>query len=64
MTTSNELRQRLQNFQTIDKTSQRLINKENDHWKSVLKRIISTVKFLTKHNLTFCGSNEIIPKYQ
>ncbi|XP_058746051.1 uncharacterized protein LOC131618918 [Vicia villosa] len=58
MTTWYELRHRMQNFETIDKTSQRLINKEKDHWKSVLKRIISMVKFLAKHNLAFRGSNE------
>ncbi|XP_058744364.1 uncharacterized protein LOC131616968 [Vicia villosa] len=58
MTTWYELRHRMKNFETIDKTSQRLINKEKDHWKSVLKRIISIVKFLAKHNLAFRGSNE------
>ena len=58
MTTWYELRQRLQKNQTVDKTTQRLIEKEKDHWKNVLKRIISIVKFLAKHNLAFRGSNE------
>ncbi|CAK8542871.1 unnamed protein product [Lathyrus sativus] len=58
MTTWYEYRQRLQKFQTIDKTTQRLIEKEKDHWKNVLKRVISIVKFLAKHNLAFRGSKE------
>ncbi|XP_050878760.1 uncharacterized protein LOC127082569 [Lathyrus oleraceus] len=53
-----EYRKRLQKFQTIDKTTQRLIEKEKDHWKNVLKRVISIVKFLAKHNLAFRGSKE------
>jgi len=31
-----ELRQRMKSFQTTDKTTQRLIEKEKHHWKSVL----------------------------
>jgi hypothetical protein len=58
MTTWYELRQKLKNFQTIDKSIQRLIDKEKDHWKGVLKRIISIVKFLGKKNLAFRGHNE------
>ncbi|XP_058781996.1 uncharacterized protein LOC131656268 [Vicia villosa] len=58
MTTWYEYRQRLQTFQTIDKTTQRLIEKEKVHWKNVLKRVISIVKFLAKHNLAFRGSQE------
>jgi hypothetical protein len=58
MTTWYELRKRMQPFQTIDKTTQRLIEKEKEHWKGVLKRILSIVKFLAKHNLAFRGSNE------
>ncbi|XP_045802860.1 zinc finger MYM-type protein 1-like [Trifolium pratense] len=58
MTTWYELRQKLKNFQTIDKSIQILIDKEKDHWKNVLKRIISIVKFLGRKNLAFRGHNE------
>ena len=58
MTTWYELRLRLKKNETIDKTAQRLIEKEKDHWKNVLKRIVSIVKFLAKHSLAFRGSNE------
>ncbi|XP_024626895.1 zinc finger MYM-type protein 1-like [Medicago truncatula] len=58
MTTWYELRQRMQKNQIIDKTSQRLLQKEKDHWINVLKRIISIVKFLAKYNLAFRGSKE------
>ncbi|XP_050875573.1 uncharacterized protein LOC127079199 [Lathyrus oleraceus] len=58
MTIWYEYRQRLQKFQTIDKATQRLIEKEKNHWKNVLKRVISIVKFIAKHNLAFRGSKE------
>ncbi|XP_048496388.1 uncharacterized protein LOC125495651 [Beta vulgaris subsp. vulgaris] len=53
-----ELRLRLNKNETIDKTPQNLIGKEKEHWKNVLKRIISIVKFLAKHRLAFRGSKE------
>lgn len=53
-----ELRLRLNKNETIDKTAQNLIEKEKEHWKTILKRIISIVKFLAKHSLAFRGSKE------
>jgi hypothetical protein len=52
-----ELRLRLQNDQTIDSVAQREIQKEREHWRKVLYRIILIVKFLASHNLAFRGSN-------
>lgn len=57
MTTWYELRIRFQKNQTIDKAAQAIIEKEKDHWKKVLCRVISIVKYLAKHNLAFRGSN-------
>jgi hypothetical protein len=56
-TTWYELRSRLQTDQTIDKAAQRQLEKEKDHWRKVLFRIVGIVKFLAKHNLAFRGSN-------
>ncbi|CAN1193974.1 Zinc finger MYM-type protein 1 [Linum perenne] len=58
MATWYDLRLRLQNNQTIDKVAQKQLDKEKDHWRKVLLRIFSIVKFLAKHNLAFRGSNE------
>ena len=57
MTTWYELRLRFQKNETLDKTTQALIEKEKDHWKKVLHRVISIIKYLAKHNLAFRGSN-------
>jgi hypothetical protein len=57
MTTWYELRNRLEKDETIDKTAQRQFEKEKDHWRKVLFRIVCIVKFLAKHNLAFRGSN-------
>ncbi|CAN0915983.1 Zinc finger MYM-type protein 5 [Linum grandiflorum] len=58
MTSWYDLRLRLKTNQTIDKVAQREIEKEKDHWRKVLLRIVSIVKFLAKHNLAFRGSNQ------
>ena len=52
-----ELRSRLQSDQAIDKTTQRQLEKEKDHCRKVLFRIVCIVKFLAKHSLAFCGTN-------
>nr|XP_034572200.1 zinc finger MYM-type protein 1-like [Setaria viridis]XP_034572201.1 zinc finger MYM-type protein 1-like [Setaria viridis] len=57
MTTWYELRSRLQKDQTIDKDAQRQLEKEKDHWRKVLFRIVCIDKFLAKHNLAFRGTN-------
>jgi hypothetical protein len=57
MTAWYELRNRLQTDQAIDKAAQRQLEKEKDHWRKVLFRIVGIVKFLSKHNLAFRGSN-------
>lgn len=57
MTSWYELRNRLQKDQTIDKVAQRQFQKEKEHWRKVLFRIVCTVKFLAKQNLAFRGHN-------
>ncbi|PWA45469.1 zinc finger MYM-type protein 1 [Artemisia annua] len=53
-----EMRRRLKKNETIDKVEQKQFEKEKDHWKNVIFRIICLVKFLAKHNLAFRGKNE------
>ena len=55
-----DLEMRLSKNKTIDKNIQEQINKEKDHWKKVLLRIIVVVKNLGENNLAFWGKNEKI----
>jgi hypothetical protein len=57
MTTWYELHSRLQKDQTIDKSAQRQLEKEKEHRRKVLFRIVCIVKFLAKHNLAFYSSD-------
>ncbi|XP_065851263.1 uncharacterized protein [Euphorbia lathyris] len=60
MTRWLELEVRLSNNKVIDKSLQEKINREKEHWKQVLVRIIDVVKTLAKNNLAFRGTNEKI----
>ncbi|KAK4593638.1 hypothetical protein RGQ29_017659 [Quercus rubra] len=55
-----DLEMRLLKNKTIDENFQEQVNKEKDHWKKVLLRIIAVVKNLGKNNLAFRGKNEKI----
>jgi predicted nucleotidyltransferase len=55
-----DLEIRLLKNKTIDKNVQEQINKEKDHWKKVLLRIIAVVKSFGKNSLAFRGQNEEI----
>ncbi|XP_024195635.1 zinc finger MYM-type protein 1-like [Rosa chinensis] len=58
MTSWIELERRLQKNKTIDESLQVEINKEREHWRQVLKRIIAVVQRLAKNNLAFRGDCE------
>ncbi|XP_048539125.1 zinc finger MYM-type protein 1-like [Triticum urartu] len=60
MVTWYDLRLRLQKHQTINCVAQRQLEKEKDHWRKVLFRILLMVKFLAKHNLAFRGTNSTL----
>ena len=51
---------RLVKNKTIDKHVQEQINRDEEHWRNVLLRIIAVVKTLGKNNLAFHGKNERI----
>lgn len=62
MNTSNELRIRLDENQTIDIHLQEEIMKEKERWRQFLHRIFSIVKCLVKNNIAFRGSKEQLLK--
>ncbi|XP_022842855.1 zinc finger MYM-type protein 1-like [Olea europaea var. sylvestris] len=55
-----EMELRFEKSQTIDKSVQEQINRDREHWRQVLLRIISVVKTLAENNLAFRGDNEKI----
>ncbi|KAK4724549.1 hypothetical protein R3W88_027328 [Solanum pinnatisectum] len=55
-----DLEFRLRNNKSIDKNIQDQINRDREHWKNVLSRIISIIKTLGRNNLAFRGKNEKI----
>lgn len=52
-----ELKTRSLSLQTIDKEHLAILEKEKNHLRNVLKRIICAVQFLFKHNDAFRGSS-------
>ncbi|XP_022866979.1 uncharacterized protein LOC111386749 [Olea europaea var. sylvestris] len=55
-----EMELRFEKSKTIDKSVQEQINRDREHWRQVLLRIISVVKTLAENNLAFRGDNEKI----
>ncbi|KAL5190754.1 Zinc finger MYM-type protein 1 [Glycine soja] len=55
-----DLEMRLVKNKTIDKHVQEQINRDREHWRNVLLRIITVVKTLGKNNLVFHEKNEKI----
>ncbi|XP_058776766.1 uncharacterized protein LOC131651116 [Vicia villosa] len=55
-----DLEMRLLKHKTIDKNVQERINREREHWRNLLLKIIAVVKTLGKNNLAFRGTNEKI----
>ncbi|XP_020240895.1 zinc finger MYM-type protein 1-like [Asparagus officinalis] len=53
-----ELETRLRQNVTIDKSVEEQINKEREHWRKVLLRVVAVVKTLAKNSLAFRGDNE------
>lgn len=48
---------RLNKSLTIDNKHRELINKEKEHWREVLKRVVNVITYLAEHNIAFRGSN-------
>ena len=55
-----DLEMRLPKDKTIDKHVQEQINRDKEHWRKVLLRIIVVIKILSKNNSSLHGKNEKI----
>ncbi|XP_008187309.1 zinc finger MYM-type protein 1-like [Acyrthosiphon pisum] len=55
-----ELKLRISENSTIDKAYQSAIEKEKQHWKNVMIRIIAAIQYLAKHNDAFRGSSDVV----
>jgi len=55
-----DLKIRIQQMSTIDKTNLEIIEKEKIHWRNVLKRILAAIHYLAKHNEAFRGTSDVI----
>ncbi|XP_068321289.1 uncharacterized protein [Pyrus communis] len=60
ITTWIDLRLRLEKNETINKAVQDQIKKEKEHWRELLRRLISIVKYLAKYTLAFRGTNDTL----
>ncbi len=45
---------------TVDSFNQRLLEAERQHWFSVIQRIISLIKHLSRQSLAFRGSSDVL----
>lgn len=58
-----EFSKRLKTNQTIDSLQQKLLSKEIDRWKEVMKRLVASVQFLAQQSLAFRGhTNKLYDK--
>ncbi|XP_055301630.1 zinc finger MYM-type protein 1-like [Sitodiplosis mosellana] len=55
-----ELRKRLQTNQTIDSHQQKLLIKEIDRWKELMKRLVASIQFLAQQSLAFRGHSSTL----
>lgn len=55
-----KLKMRISHNFTIDKAHQTAIEKEKQHWREVMIRIIAAIQFLAKHHDALRGSSDVI----
>ncbi|XP_025203847.1 zinc finger MYM-type protein 1-like [Melanaphis sacchari] len=55
-----ELKMRISTLNTIDKQQLSQIEKEKNHWRDVLVRILAGIHYLAKHNDAFRGSSDVV----
>lgn len=55
-----ELNVRISENLTIDKEHLAIIEKEKNHWRNVLTRVISIIHYLSKNNDAFRGPSDVL----